>query len=78
MRIKTIGETATFSLGNIMAKYKNAAGIMLGPAKHIRPQNNLDVDSLNEKAMRTLSIHAAEVQENMENEIFRRRPGFLE
>jgi hypothetical protein len=65
------------SLGNIIEKYKKAAGTMLGPTKLIRAQNSLQVGSSNRKTIMTLNIQLAEAKENIEKEIFIRRRGFF-
>jgi len=70
IRITAIGETSFFLFGNTKEKYKNAAGIILGPTKHILLQNNFQIGSFNEKAINTLTIQEAEAQEKMAKEIF--------
>jgi hypothetical protein len=71
------GLTVRFSPGNTIEKYKNAAGIILGPTKLILAQNSLQVEFSTKKNIRTLKIQPAEAHENMENAILTRWWGYF-
>ena len=66
------GVIGRLSLGNITEKLRKAEGIMLGPTKLIRAQNNFHIGSLSIEIIKIQIVHSAQPQENIENDRFTR------